>query len=370
MAELKLRNIHKVYDEKAHIVKGVDLEINDKEFVVLVGPSGCGKSTILRMIAGLEDITYGELLIDNQVVNNIEAKDRDIAMVFQNYALYPHMTVEKNIAFGLKLRKESKQEIKEKVLEVAKILGLDQHLNKKPSQLSGGQKQRVALGRAMVRSPKAFLMDEPLSNLDAKLRNSMRAELCKLHEKLNTTFIYVTHDQTEAMTMGDKIVVLNNGCIQQCGDPGEIYNNPTNIFVASFIGSPQINFIDGKIIKDNNDYIIDCDFLKINLNKSFPNIIGNIKENEGREVKIGIRPEDIHFSMGDKDTLLSEPILMKIDNIENLGHEFNIFLNNEKQSVVGKYSGGKVYTLHDKIDVYLNLKKVLLFDKESGQRIS
>lgn len=245
MSNVILKNITKIYDKKV-VINNIDLEIKDKEFVVLVGASGCGKSTILRMIAGLEEITSGEILIGDKKVNDIPPKDRDIAFVFQSYALYPHMTVRENIAFGLKMRKVDKKIIEQKVKEAAEILDLTEYLDRKPKQLSGGQRQRVALGRAIVRNPKVFLMDEPLSNLDAKLRVQMRSEIKKLHEKLQTTFIYVTHDQTEALTMGDRIVVLDKGIIQQVDTPEEIYNNPANTFVAGFIGSPQMNFIEGK----------------------------------------------------------------------------------------------------------------------------
>jgi len=246
MSNVILKNVKKQYDNNKIVINDVNLEIKDKEFVVLVGASGCGKSTLLRMIAGLENITSGEIFIGDKKVNDVPPKDRDIAFVFQSYALYPHMTVRENIAFGLKMRKVPKPEIEKKVQEAAKILDLGEYLDRKPKQLSGGQRQRVALGRAIVRNPKVFLMDEPLSNLDAKLRVQMRSEIKKLHEKLQTTFIYVTHDQTEALTMGDRIVVLNNGDIQQAGEPEEIYNNPANTFVAGFIGSPQMNFINGK----------------------------------------------------------------------------------------------------------------------------
>ena len=245
MSNVILKNVTKIYDKKK-VIDNVSLEIKDKEFVVLVGASGCGKSTLLRMIAGLENITDGEILIDNKIVNNVHPKDRDIAFVFQSYALYPHMTVRENIAFGLKMRKIDKKTIDKKVQEAAEILNLGEYLDRKPKELSGGQRQRVALGRAIVRNPKVFLMDEPLSNLDAKLRVQMRSEIKKLHEKLQTTFIYVTHDQTEALTMGDRVVVLNNGIIQQAATPEEIYNNPANTFVAGFVGSPQMNFINSK----------------------------------------------------------------------------------------------------------------------------
>ena len=246
MSNVILKNIKKTYDNNKTVLNNINLEIKDKEFIVLVGASGCGKSTLLRMIAGLENITDGEIYIGDKKVNNIAPKDRDIAFVFQSYALYPHMTVRDNIAFGLKMRKVPKEEIDKKVKEAAEILNLGEYLDRKPKQLSGGQRQRVALGRAIVRNPKVFLMDEPLSNLDAKLRVQMRSEIKKLHERLQTTFIYVTHDQTEALTMGDRIVILNNGEIQQVATPDEIYNNTQNTFVAGFIGSPQMNFIAGK----------------------------------------------------------------------------------------------------------------------------
>lgn len=246
MSSVILKNVTKTYDNNKTVINNVSLEIKDKEFIVLVGASGCGKSTLLRMIAGLEDISDGEIFICDNKVNNVAPKDRDIAFVFQSYALYPHMTVRENIAFGLKMRKVPKSEIDKKVQEAAEILNLEEYLDRKPKQLSGGQRQRVALGRAIVRNPKVFLMDEPLSNLDVKLRVQMRSEIKKLHEKLQTTFIYVTHDQTEALTMGDRIVVLNNGIIQQVDSPEEIYNNPKNTFVAGFVGSPQMNFIEGK----------------------------------------------------------------------------------------------------------------------------
>ena len=248
MSNVILKNIKKTYDNNKTVINNINLEINDKEFVVLVGSSGCGKSTLLRMIAGLEDITEGEIYIGDNKVNNVAPKDRDIAFVFQSYALYPHMTVRENIAFGLKMRKTPKAEIDKKVKEAAEILNLTEYLDRKPKQLSGGQRQRVALGRAIVRNPKVFLMDEPLSNLDAKLRVQMRSEIKKLHEKLQTTFIYVTHDQTEALTMGDRVVVLNNGNIAQADTPENIYNNPSNTFVAGFIGSPQMNFINGRCL--------------------------------------------------------------------------------------------------------------------------
>ena len=287
MATLQLKNINKIYDNNVQAVFDFNLEISDKEFIVLVGPSGCGKSTTLRMIAGLEDITSGELYINENLANDKAPKDRDIAMVFQSYALYPHMSVYENMAFGLRLKKLPKEEIDQRVHESAKILEIEQYLDRKPKALSGGQRQRVALGRAIVRNAQVFLMDEPLSNLDAKLRVQMRSEIIKLHERLNATTIYVTHDQTEAMTMASRIVVMKDGYIQQIGSPKEIYNTPANMFVANFVGAPAMNFIDGKYY--NGRFEVD--------GKSFmvPKMFHDkLKNYEGKEVVLGIRPEDIH----------------------------------------------------------------------------
>lgn len=293
MSNVILKNVKKIYDKKV-VINNIDLEIKDKEFVVLVGASGCGKSTILRMIAGLEEITEGEIFIGDKKVNDVHPKDRDIAFVFQSYALYPHMTVRENIAFGLKMRKVDKATIEQKVQEAAEILDLTEYLDRKPKQLSGGQRQRVALGRAIVRNPKVFLMDEPLSNLDAKLRVQMRSEIKKLHEKLQTTFIYVTHDQTEALTMGDRIVVLDKGVIQQADTPEEIYNNPANTFVGGFIGSPQMNFIDGKDLGLDENILYGIRPEKMICG-------GNIKKTVDVEITELLGSEKIaYFSIGDK----------------------------------------------------------------------
>lgn len=289
MAQLSLEHIYKIYDNKVTAVEDFNLEIADKEFIVFVGPSGCGKSTTLRMIAGLEEISKGELSIDGKVMNNVAPKDRDIAMVFQNYALYPHMTVYDNMAFGLKLRKMPKDEIKKRVEHAANILGLTEYLKRKPSALSGGQRQRVALGRAIVRDAKVFLMDEPLSNLDAKLRVQMRAEITKLHLQLNTTMIYVTHDQTEAMTMATRIVIMKDGVIQQVGSPKQVYDHPVNMFVAGFIGSPAMNFFKGKLSGTKfvgDDFTIEVPEGKLKVLKD--------KGYDGKDIVFGIRPEDIH----------------------------------------------------------------------------
>ena len=268
MATVSLKGIKKVYDNQVTAVHDFDLEIQDKEFVVLVGPSGCGKSTTLRMVAGLEEISEGELQIDGRKVNDLASKDRDIAMVFQNYALYPHMTVYENMAFPLKLRKTSKAEIDRRVREAAEILDITEYLDRKPKALSGGQRQRVAIGRAIVREPKVLLMDEPLSNLDAKLRNQMRAEIIKLRHKINTTFIYVTHDQTEAMTLGDRIVIMKDGFIQQIGTPQQVFDHPANLFVAGFIGVPQMNFFDAQLVKEDTGYKVQLLDAEMELNEA------------------------------------------------------------------------------------------------------
>jgi multiple sugar transport system ATP-binding protein len=292
MAELTLKNVTKIYDNQVEAVTDFNIDVADKEFIVLVGPSGCGKSTVLRMIAGLEEISSGELYIDGQLMNEVEPKDRDLSMVFQNYALFPHMTVYENIAFGLRRRKEPKHVIDAKVHEAAEILEITELLKRKPKQLSGGQRQRVAIGRAIVRNPKAFLMDEPLSNLDAKLRNQMRAELVKLRRRVNTTFVYVTHDQIEAMTLGDRIVVMNLGVIQQVGTPQEVFDHPANLFVAGFIGTPQMNFIDVVIEKRGDAlYAKVMDELV-----ALPELKTDASGLEGRNAILGIRPEFINVS--------------------------------------------------------------------------
>ena len=294
MATIQLKNVFKRYDNGFEAVKDFNLDIQDKEFIIFVGPSGCGKSTTLRMVAGLEEITDGELLIDGKLMNYVEPKDRDIAMVFQNYALYPHMSVYENMAFSLKLKKTPKEEIDQKVKEAAKILDLDELLDRKPAQLSGGQRQRVAMGRAIVRNPKVFLMDEPLSNLDAKLRVQMRTEISKLHQRLGNTIIYVTHDQTEAMTLGTRIVVMNHGVIQQVDTPVNLYEHPINIFVATFLGSPQMNIFNAHL-KDDKIYLSDETYLE--LTEKVMNKI--IDGNNDTDIYLGIRPSD--FILGTKD---------------------------------------------------------------------
>ncbi len=351
MAQVELKNITKIYDKKK-IIDDVSLTVKDKEFLVLVGSSGCGKSTILRMIAGLEDITSGEILIDGKVVNNIPPKERDIAFVFQNYALYPHMSVYDNMAFPLKMRKMSKKDIDEKVKEAAEILNLTELLNRKPKQLSGGQRQRVALGRAIVRNPKVFLMDEPLSNLDAKLRVQMRAEIKKLHQKLQTTFIYVTHDQTEALTMGDRIAVIDKGVIQQIGTPVDVYNNPVNRFVGGFLGSPSMNFIQSEIVEDK----LSVNNVKFSLNNEQKNVLQGKKD-----IIIGIRPEQFN---GINSNIEFEA---DIDITEMLGNEqiayFNVNGSNCSASLPAEIKVGKKYSFK------MNTNNILFFDTKTGLRV-
>jgi len=299
MADLSLRNVKKIYDNTVTAVQDFNLEIADKEFIVLVGPSGCGKSTTLRMVAGLEDITEGEIYIGGRKVNTVPPKDRDIAMVFQNYALYPHMTVYDNIAYGLKLRKFPKRVIDQKVREAAEILDITELLKRKPKALSGGQCQRVAIGRAIVREPQVFLMDEPLSNLDAKLRNQMRSEIIKLRQKVNTTFIYVTHDQTEAMTLGDRIVIMRDGFVQQVGTPQEVFHHPANLFVAGFIGTPQMNIFDGQLVREDERYFVELGgTARVELSREKETRLRDCGV-ETQPVKLGLRPEHLMFTEAD-----------------------------------------------------------------------
>ena len=330
MANLSLRNIKKVYDNKVTAVDDFNLEIADKEFIVFVGPSGCGKSTTLRMIAGLEEISGGELYIDGKLVNDVAPKDRDIAMVFQNYALYPHMSVYENMAFALKLRKTPKAEIDKKVREAAEILGITEYLQRKPKALSGGQRQRVAIGRAIVREPKVMLMDEPLSNLDAKLRNEMRAEIIKLRHRINTTFIYVTHDQTEAMTLGDRIVIMKDGFIQQIGTPQEVFDHPSNLFVAGFIGSPQMNFFDGELKKTNGKYSVVINGIEFPFS---PEKQAEFEANkvEPQPVRLGIRPEHLSLCSDAED---QPHIKATVDVSEMMGSSIHLHVTANEKDVV------------------------------------
>lgn len=364
MSSLSLKNINKVYKGNVTAVKDFELEIDDKEFIVFVGPSGCGKSTTLRMIAGLEDISSGELYIGDKLVNDIAPKDRDIAMVFQNYALYPHMSVYENMAFALKLRKVSKSEIDQKVRETAKILDIEHLLKRKPKELSGGQRQRVALGRAIVREPKVFLMDEPLSNLDAKLRVQMRTEIAKLYKKLQTTFIYVTHDQTEAMTMGSRIVVMKDGIIQQVDTPQNIYEHPKNIFVAGFIGSPQMNFIAVKIVEESEKVFVEFREDKIQLEEDKAELL---RKNDyiGKEVILGIRPENIDYSEEFISKNKSSLFKATVEVTELMGAESYIYLSKNGINLVARVNGTSKAKVGDRLTVAIDVSKIHIFDKES-----
>lgn len=362
MAELSLQHINKIYDNNVQAVFDFNLEIKDKEFIVFVGPSGCGKSTTLRMIAGLEEISSGDFYIDGKRMNDVEPKDRDIAMVFQSYALYPHMSVYDNMAFGLKLRKVDKAEIDRRVREAAKVLEIEQYLDRKPKALSGGQRQRVALGRAIVRNAKVFLMDEPLSNLDAKLRVQMRSEIIKLHERIGATTIYVTHDQTEAMTMADRIVVMKGGYIQQIGTPKEIYNNPANLFVAGFLGAPATNFINGKY--SNKQFHVeglDIDIPEMFLNK--------LEAYEGKEVILGIRPEDLHDEGIVAETYPSAHFDFEIEVAELLGHEYILHGALNGQSMCAKVNSRLEPASHTTLKLTMDLSKIHFFDPKTENRI-
>ena len=365
MASISCQHIYKIYPgATAPSVTDFNLEIKDKEFIIFVGPSGCGKSTTLRMIAGLEEISKGEMYIGGRLINDVPPKDRDIAMVFQSYALYPHMTVYKNIAFGLELRKTPKDEIDKRVHEAAKILEIEHLLDRKPKALSGGQRQRVALGRAMVRNPAVFLLDEPLSNLDAKLRTSMRTEIIKLHKKLATTFIYVTHDQTEAMTMGDRIVVMKDGIIQQVDTPQNLYDYPCNTFVAGFIGSPQMNFLDGTVAKKGDQYAIDLggDLIPLPKEKTAD---GKLDAYVGKKVKMGIRPEDIddepEFMAKHPDCQLDAEVEVS----EMMGAEIYLYLDYKGNKMTARVSPTSKARHGDTVRVAFDPHKVHVFDVET-----
>ena len=369
MASLSLQHIGKKYPNGFEAVKDFNLEIEDKEFIIFVGPSGCGKSTTLRMVAGLEEISSGNLLIDGKRVNDVEPKDRDIAMVFQNYALYPHMTVFDNMAFGLKLRKVPKAEIKKKVEEAAKILDLDKLLDRKPKALSGGERQRVAMGRAIVREPKVFLMDEPLSNLDAKLRVQMRAEIASLHQRLGATIIYVTHDQVEAMTLGTRIVVLKDGIIQQVDSPQKLYNEPDNLFVAGFIGSPQMNFLDAvcKAQGDKVSLVFGENSVVLPPAKAKKLIDGGYN---GKTVVLGIRPEDIDDSQIALETHKDSVFGTKVTGYELLGSEVLLYYNINGSNMTAKVDSRTSARLGDSIKLAMDIEKVHVFDKETELTIT
>ncbi len=378
MASLSLRGIYKKYPGGVVAVSDVNLEIKDKEFIILVGPSGCGKSTTLRMIAGLEEISEGELYIGDRLVNDVAPKDRDIAMVFQNYALYPHMTVFENMAFGLKLRKVPKDEISRKVEEAARILDISHLLDRKPKALSGGQRQRVALGRAIVREPQVFLLDEPLSNLDAKLRAQMRTEISKLHQKLGTTFIYVTHDQTEAMTMGDRIVVMKDGFIQQVDSPQNLYTSPVNLFVAGFMGSPQMNFVDAVLRNIEGKYTIEFGsedtktsrgvkyYIELPESKVDEAVLGEYVD---KEIIFGIRPEDIHDEEMFLSTAKTGIIDTDVEITEMMGAETYLYLNCQGIPLTARVDPRSTARPQDNIKVAIDPNKIHIFDKETEKTI-
>ena len=368
MANVKFEHVYKRFN-KVEVVHDITMDIKDKEFLVLVGPSGCGKSTCLRMIAGLEEVTEGEIYIGDKVVNNVDPKDRDIAMVFQNYALYPHMTVYDNMAFGLKLRHVPAQEIKKRVEDAADILGMQQLLKRKPKELSGGQRQRVALGRALVRSAKVFLLDEPLSNLDAKLRVQTRAEISKIHQRVQTTFVYVTHDQTEAMTMGTRIAVLNAGIIQQLGPPQELYDHPTNLFVAGFIGSPAMNFF------DNVSVVADGDATKITISdfgevEVPPLYAPATREAAGKKLILGIRPENFEdLALLSEDMRNGSTMHAPVDVVEHLGSEQLVHMTAQGKEVVARVDPRSRAHIGQDIKLHIDADSIHLFDADTGLAI-
>jgi len=365
MATLSFKGLDKVYDNGVQAVFDFTIEVKDKEFIVFVGPSGCGKTTTLRMVAGLEEITAGELYIDDTLVNDVAPKDRNIAMVFQSYALYPHMTVYDNMAFGLKLRKMPKDDIQKRVKNAADILGLTGYLDRKPKALSGGQRQRVALGRAIVRDAKVFLMDEPLSNLDAKLRVAMRAELIKLHERLETTTIYVTHDQIEAMTMATRIVVMKDGRIQQIGAPKDIYDNPNNMFVGGFIGTPAMNFLSGKVTDKG---VFECEHLKLKVD---PKHIKVLKDQKfiNKEIVLGFRPEDMYDEERFIEQYKDASAMFDVDVAELLGAETNIHITVGSYNIIAKVNARADLNIGDKIKLSINMEKSHFFNPENELRI-
>ncbi len=368
MAEVILQHVDKTYPGGVKAVIDANLKIANREFVVLVGPSGCGKSTTLRMVAGLEEISGGTVSIGGRVVNDVPPKDRDIAMVFQNYALYPHMSVFENMAFGLKLRRYPKEEIKQRVMEAAQILGISELLERKPKALSGGQRQRVAVGRAIVRKPAAFLFDEPLSNLDAKMRVEMRVELNKLHQRLSSTMIYVTHDQIEAMTLGDRIVIMEKGLIQQIGSPLSVYDEPFTQFVASFIGTPPMNFMDGKLEQTGSGVVFtDENGLMVPIGEdSAKKLTGYV----GKEVRMGIRPEHVHDRESAARLALAAPLTAKVDVVEALGHEKVIYFSAGAHHFIGKLEAHVPVDIGQKIELAFDANKVHVFDKSSSKNLT
>ena len=365
MATVNLRNVTKVFQGNVVAVKDFSLSVVDEEFIVLVGPSGCGKSTTLRMVAGLEEATAGEIRIGERVVNDVPPKNRDIAMVFQNYALYPHKTVYENMAFGLRLRKFPRAEIDQRVQEAANVLGISEYLARKPKALSGGQRQRVALGRAIVRKPACFLLDEPLSNLDAKLRVGMRAELKRLHDKLETTMVYVTHDQVEAMTLGDRIVVMKDGLIQQVDEPLTIYDRPTNRFVAGFVGSPPMNFLDGRLVGANGSLV----FQEGSMDVPVPQRLrATLSQYRDRDVVMGIRPEDIH-DRPHQDVVEKFEVGVKVDVVELLGDDMLLYLSTPNTEIVSKVDSHPGISHGQDLKVTLDMSKVHFFDPGTGENV-
>jgi multiple sugar transport system ATP-binding protein len=365
MASVTYDHVYKRFDEVV-AVNNLNLDIQDKEFLVLVGPSGCGKSTALRLLAGLEDISEGTLKIGDRVVNDVAPKDRDIAMVFQSYALYPHMSVYDNMAFGLKLRDYPKDQIDERVQNAADILGITTLLERKPRQLSGGQRQRVALGRAIVRDPRVFLLDEPLSNLDAKLRVQTRAEITKLHKRLETTFLYVTHDQVEAMTMADRIAVMNHGILMQVDTPQNLYDSPDNLFVAGFIGSPAMNFFNAELAQDGNDVVIKTSAFAVKVPE---NRRAALKPNVGKAVVFGLRPEDIHDPNFAPPKIVAQNVEAEVDLTELMGNEIFLFLKSGELDYVARVDPRTSYKMGDKVTMAFNMDNMHVFDKETEQVI-
>lgn len=362
MAKITIKNLNKFYDNGVHAVKDVSFEVQDKEFMVLVGPSGCGKTTVLRLIAGLEEISSGEIWIGDKLVNNVHPKDRNIAMVFQNYALYPHMTVFDNMAFALKLRKEDKPTIRKKVDHAAQLLGIQDLLKRRPAQLSGGQRQRVALGRAIVRNPQVFLFDEPLSNLDAKLRVQMRSEIVKLHRHLENTMIYVTHDQVEAMTMADRIVVMKDGVIHQIDTPLDIYNNPANMFVAGFIGSPAINLMSGKLEARESQLCFVTDGVCVALTQTQQE---KLKSYQDKAIVFGIRPEDIYDARFDSMADAPQKVMALCDIVEPLGNEYHLQLNVGKNDLTARFDPKELPKAGEQLEVSFDMAKGHFFDPDS-----
>jgi multiple sugar transport system ATP-binding protein len=365
MAKVLFEHVTKRFDDVV-AVNDLDINIEDKEFLVLVGPSGCGKTTALRCLAGLEDISEGQILIGDHVVNDVAPKDRDIAMVFQSYALYPHMSVYDNMAFGLKLRKYPKDEIKRRVDEAAAILGIETLLDRKPRQLSGGQRQRVALGRAIVREPKVFLLDEPLSNLDAKLRVQTRTEITKLHQRLQTTFIYVTHDQTEAMTMATRIAVMNFGVLQQLDTPQTLYDRPDNLFVAGFIGSPAMNFFEGKLVKNDGNMFVECGSFSVQIPEDRADAY---VPNDGKSIIFGLRPEDIHDPKFEAQDILGRGVEASVEVTELMGNEIFVFLKSGNDDYVARIDPRTNFRMGDKVKITFNMGNMHIFDKETEKAI-